>query len=340
MKNLLSFLFAIMAVTVFSTGVSAATGINPYAVGAGSTVLSAFTPSVSGLAYAGLNKELWLPFIMEKFIPDDSWINELRDLSAFVDNDQLHIADAGVNPDVLVNNTDYPIVIKTRTDGSQTVEVDTLDTENTVVRNAEAIELSYNKRESVTRSHKAALLIKFLEMSAHAVAPSSNSADTPVLTTSGEVGNDGLKKLTFADLLALEAAFDEAEVPSEGRVLVLNAKHKSHLMAEDLKLYNQVFAKGNMSYAGFTIYVQASKRMPVYNNTNGTKVAFGEAPAGTDAICSIAFHKEEAFRCKGTASMFARLDDPEARGDIIGFQQRVLSGPMRGKGIGAIYSVA
>jgi len=38
--------------------------------------------------------------------------------------------------------------------------------------------------------------------------------------------------------------------------------------------------------------------------------------------------------------MFETLKDPKTRADIVGFQQRGLSMPIRNKGIGAIYAPA
>ena len=64
------------------------------------------------------------------------------------------------------------------------------------------------------------------------------------------------------------------------------------------------------------------------------------AAAGTDAVASIAFHKDEVMRAQGSQDLFLREKDPETRSDIMGFQMRGLSVPIRNKGIAAIYSAA
>lgn len=42
------------------------------------------------------------------------------------------------------------------------------------------------------------------------------------------------------------------------------------------------------------------------------------------------------MKADGTIDMFARIDDPEERGTIVGFQKRFIAMPIRNKGIGAI----
>lgn len=287
---------------------------------------------------AGLNKEVWLPEILEGFYADDSFLSEARNMDAFVENNKINLAEAGVNPDVLVNNTTYPIGAAERSDVPIELPLDYYDTENTIIRNARKVELSYDKRTSVIYGHKQALKMGVMEKAIHAYAPDQNGTFTPVIATTGAT-QGGFKAITFDDILDLEAAFDEAEVPAEGRVLVLNAKHKTQLRKADLKLYKEVFSGSQGSFAGFKIYTLASKRMPVYNKSTGEKAAYGAVAApSTDTICSVAFHKDEVMRSTGEAEMFATEKSPTERGDLIGFQMRALCLPIRGKGIGAIYS--
>lgn len=287
---------------------------------------------------AGINKEIWLPELMEGFYADDMFLSEARDMSAFVENDKINLAEAGVNPAVLVNNTTYPIAVSQRGDTPISLELDTYDTENTLIRNIETAELSYDKRSSVLFGHRQSLRMTYMEKAIHAYAPSTNTADTPVIKTTGASDGNGKKKITFEDILNLETAYDEAEIPTEGRILVLSTAHKNHLKAEDMKLYKEIFNGGTKEFGGFKFYTLARKRMPRFDVTTGGKIAYGAAPTANDTICSVAFHKDEVMKSQGTLDMFAKMKDPEQRGDIYGFQMRGLAMPIRAKGIGAIYS--
>ena len=80
--------------------------------------------------------------------------------------------------------------------------------------------------------------------------------------------------------------------------------------------------------------------MPTYQISNGkyNKVAFGEKQ--TEQFASVAFYKHEVMKADGEIYMYARYDDPEERGTIVGFDKRFIALPIRNKGIGAIISAA
>lgn len=297
--------------------------------------------SSKGMAFSGLNREIWLAELMEGFYADDMFLSECRDLSPFVDNDIINLAEAGVNPDVLINNTTYPINIAERPDGALALVIDNFDTENQAVKHANLVELAYDKLASIVYGHKQALRMKIMEKAAHAIAPAANTEYTPLITTTGADNGNGNKKLTFEDVLRLSQAFDDAEISAEGRILILTSQHRSDLMNEDRTLFNQMMAT-NMLY-DFKIYKLASKRLPRYNKTTGVKVAFGAMKVPTtDAYASIAFHKDEVGRAMGSETMFHSKaeNDPTFRRDVIGFAKRAMVIPIRNKGVAAIYSPA
>ena len=303
--------------------------------------LSFIATGQSGVATAGLNKEVWLDEILEGFYADDSFLSECRDLSAFVSNDIINLAEAGVDPDVLVNNTTYPIDVVERADGALTITIDTFDTKNTPVSNIEQAELAYDKLSSVVLGHKNSLRMKIMEKGAHAIAPASNTTFTPLLTATGADNGSGLKRLKWADVRRLQKAFNNAEIPAEGRVIIFSNQHLEDLEIEDLDRFNRVMDKGVI--CGFKMYNLADNRLPRYNKGTGAKVAFAAAAApSTDSTASIAFHKAEVCRAMGTSEMFhsKKVDDPIYRRDVVGFQQRAIVIPIRNKGVAAIYSPA
>jgi hypothetical protein len=292
----------------------------------------------SSMSYAGLNKEVWLAEIMEDFYADDMFISECRDLSAFVTNDIINLAEAGVDPAVLINNTTYPIAISEREDGNIAIEIDTFDTENTAVKNIEAVELAYDKLSSVVSGHKQALRMAIMEKAAHAIAPASNGTFTPKLVTTGEDDGTGRLRMRFADLIRLRKKFNQAEIPAEGRILVLSSEHEEDLELENSTLYNQILGKGIVY--GFKIYNLADSRLPRYHKTTGAKIAFGASVTSDHRYATIAFQKNEVCRAKGTEDMFwgKKENDPVYRRDVVGFQQRAIVLPIRNKGVAAIYS--
>ncbi|WP_443937088.1 hypothetical protein [Pedobacter sp. MW01-1-1] len=279
-----------------------------------------------GFAFAGLLKEIWIGKLMEKFYPDGSWLLESEDMSMWVENNTINLADMGADPEVLVNNTTYPIEMVERADGALALPLDYFDTKNTVVRNATAIQLAYNKLESVIRQHRNALFTKNLQKAAHAYGPSADGAYKPVIQIGASIID------AFIDA---EAKFDELLVPIEDRIVLLNPKHKAMLKKEDKDIYKDIFgSKGSGTLYSFKVYLGTVN--PVYDGATKAKKAFGAASAGGDLQSTLFYSKKEVMRAEGTYDMFSRLKDPEARGDIVGFQKRFLAMPIRDKYIGAI----
>lgn len=339
MKKIINFSFALLAICLIAVPASLALGVSPI-IGIGTATALSFIPSgESRVAYAGLNKEIWLPEILEGFYADWMFVTEMRDLSAFVENNTINLAEAGVNPAVFVNNTAYPIPFAQRADVPIALPLDTYDTENTLIRSIETAELSYDKRASVIYGHKQSLQMTFLQKAAFICAPSTNSTFTPLLATTGAANAEtGLKRMSFKDVLKLKKRFDNAEIPADGRILVLSAQHQEDLEAEDVDRFNRVMDKGVL--CGFKLYFLADQRLPRYNKTTGVKYGYATANDGNQSYASIAFHKMECGRAQGDIDLFLREKDPELRGDMFGMQQRALTTSIRNKGIAAIYSPA
>jgi hypothetical protein len=282
--------------------------------------------------YAGLFKEIWIGKIMENFYPDSSFLMRSQDMTAFVENNTINLADCGVDPEVYVNNTTYPIGFEERADGALAIPLDYYDTKNTVVRNATAVQLAYNKLESVIRQHRLALQKKNVQKAAHAYGPAANGTFTPIiqLAANGSI---------IDAIIDAEAAFDAVDAPKEGRILVLCPTHKAKIKKEDKVLFKDVFGQnGSKNLYGFDVF--DTTVTPVYNGTTKAKVPFGNAPAGTDVKSSLFYSEYEVMRADGEYDMFSRLKDPEARGDIVGFQKRFIALPIRGKLTGAIIDPA
>ena len=282
-----------------------------------------------------IERERWIAMIKEGLVPDTSFLARSVDMSELVEYNKINMAEAGMDPKVLVDNSSYPVNTSQREDNPLELVLHTFDTENTVVRNIEEKESEYSKMESVVRSHRNALRIKNGGYAAYNWAPSANGDLTPVFKASGDLNASGQKKLTFEDLLAMRSWFVSRDVPVESVVLVLNAIHQADLMAEDMKQFKDILS-GNKFY-GVTVFT--SSVLPWYTAADGTKKAFGSAVTSeTDTQGSIMYCDTEVMRAVGDVEVFARYKDPQERGDLIGFQQRFTAMPICSKYISAIYS--
>jgi hypothetical protein len=287
---------------------------------------------------AGLAKEIWINQLMENFYPDSAFLRHAKDFSSLVDNDAINVAESGLDPEVLINNSTYPIGIIQRIDTPIRIELDKFETKNTLIRRPEVIEYAYDQLESVLMGHRNTLRAKTAEKAAHAFAPNQDTTNTPLVSTSG-VSYNGRKRMTFEDILNLKERFDNADVPLEGRYLVLHPSHLTDLIMLDVKAFKDITDIVNgqpKMFAGFGI-LQFSKPA-IYNSATMIKKPFASAPEATDLFCSFAFNKEEVMKSDGEVYMYIRENDPEERGTIVGFDKRFIALPIRNKGIGAIVS--
>jgi len=287
-----------------------------------------------------LNKEVWIDQVKEGFYPDDSFLNKVTDYSQFVDNNKIHIAAAGIDPKVLINNTTYPINVLGRDDDDNEIKLDKFETENTLIRRPEVLEYSYDKLESVIRQHRATLRKGVAMKAIHAFAPGEDSTDTPLVITTGDPA-DGRKRLRFADILTLKERFDDAEIPLDERYIVLHPKHVSDLLLEDITIFKDLTSIKDgepMKFAGFGCFSFA--QMPKYSITDGAlkKVAYGAANNPANPFASVAFYAKEVMKADGDIQMYAIENEPRERATIVGFDKRFVALPIRGKGVGAIVS--
>ncbi len=283
---------------------------------------------------AGILREVWTGELLKQFRAEPSFMTGIPNYSNRVQgNKSIHLVDVGVDPAVLINNSTFPIPKAGRTDADISISLDKYDTENTTVTWDELHGISFDKIKSVNESHKDALVEKTGEKSIYNIAPATNGAKTPVFATAGAT-------FAVADIIKMKRNFDEANIPSMGRRLVLCPEHVEALLKSDeafAKQYSLDTVNGKIGrIMGFDVY-EYSKN-PVY--TGIVKKAFGATPAGTDKNSSIAFFTPRMFQAQGKIMMTALKaeDNPTMRENVIGYQMYHVALPKKQEGIGAIVS--
>ena len=275
-------------------------------------------------------KQIFAAIILSLFYPDGSWLNELTSMDHMVEFNTINLSQIGADPNVIKDNTTWPLTPTQRTDSGIQIPLATYDTEPTHVTNVEELETAYDKCESVVRQHANALYTKACLSAAYNIAPASNTAAAPVLATTGANRGDGNKALTYKDLLKLRTAFNKANYPLQGRVLLLSPEHEEDLLAEDVNRYNRIMETGQV--AGFKVYTFNGN--PTYT-TAGAKNAYGTL---TGQPSSVAFLNSEVMRAMGDIEGEPEKRWADYRGWLLGFQMRFVAMPFRSKGIAAIYS--
>lgn len=301
--------------------------------------LGKFLPK--GSALEGVYTEVWTGELVKQLRGGmtASWLDGVSDYSAAVNNEVVHLVDVGGDPDVLINNTTYPIAAQELEDGDIALGLDKFQTKKTAVSDDQLFAISYDKMGSVIERHGDAITIAKFKKAAHALAPNSNTAKTPVVPTSGEDDN-GRKKCTRKDIIALKRKLDDLQIPAAGRRLVLCSDHVNDLLEDDQKFrdqyYNYTTGKIANMY-GFEVY--EFENCP-YFTKEGTKVPFKNSPSGTDHQASFCFYTKRVFRAQGSTKMYYRdaQTNPDYQQNEVNFRHYYIVLPKKMEALGAIYS--
>lgn len=301
--------------------------------------LGKFLPK--GAALEGVYTEVWTGELVKQLRGGmtASFLDGVSDYSAAVNNEVVHLVDVGGDPDVLINNTTYPIAAQELEDGDIALGLDKFQTKKTAVSDDQLFAISYDKLGSVIERHGDAITIAKFKKAAHALAPNSNTTKTPVVPTSGEDDN-GRKKCTRKDIIALKRKLDALQVPTAGRRLVLCSDHVNDLLEDDQKFRDQYynFTTGKIANMyGFEVY--EFENCP-YFTKEGTKVPFKNSPSGTDHQASFCFYTKRVFRAQGSTKMYYRdaQTNPDYQQNEVNFRHYYIVLPKKMEAIGAIYS--
>jgi len=297
---------------------------------------------------ATVYQEVWTGQLIESFKPEieASFLGKITDYSQYVrsssggENQVIHLVDIGSPPEVLVDNTNYPIGYASLGEQDVTFQLRKFDTKATRVTDDELYAISYDKISVVNRLHAQAILASKFTHAIHRLAPQSNSVDTPILTTTGAVSN-GKKQATINDIIDLAGAFSSAGIPDDGqRVLVLNAGHVTDILKEEKTFYRdyanvQKATELKSLFYGFNVFLYNNN--PFYKASDLTKVAFGSAFDPTKHnTASVAFYAPDMFRAEGLTKMYVEQPDTQHRASAIGYRHYYLVAPRKQRSIGAL----
>lgn len=343
MKHLLKLFFCLLAGAMIgglfgapALGATALTGINLL----GSHPTSALS--------AGVYLEIWTGEQIKAFRTDVAslgWLNAIPSYDQYVrpgignEADIIHLVAVGADPEVLINNTTYPISIVALPDGSKAISLDKYQTTATPVTDDELYAITYDKMQSVIDRHRDAVNETKYARAIHALTPQSHTAATPVLKTTGAAAPEGGRlMLVRQDIITLKKAFDKMKVPVKGRILVLCPDHVADLLSNDQKFadqyYNYQSGKITNLY-GFDVYEYTA--CPHFTQV-GAKVAYGGVPGATDTMASVAYYAPRMFKATGSTTTYPTPAEATMQQHLYNVRHYFVTLPKKAEAIGAIYS--
>lgn len=252
------------------------------------------------------------------------------DVTQMGEENVIHIPTTEFSPEVLINNSTYPMAIEDYDDDTVIVKLDKYQTKPTKVTDDQVIGANYDKIDAVTRSHTNKITTTKYKKALHALAPEGNTPETPVVALAGA-------DCTYDDVVNLKSALDDAGFPDDRRLVLCN-KHWNDLLKDRKNFGDQLvnYKKGEVSpvICGFEIkkYVAA----PTYNGT--TKKAFGEVTASDDKPASVVFVKENIRKKTGLTKQYysEAKNDPENQANLLNYRHYFIAVPVEKKHIAAL----
>lgn len=288
----------------------------------------------SGLAFMAVSVEIWQRDIEENLFKDNEFLTKSVDASSYVlAGKVVHIPQAGAKASVSKNRSVLPGTVVQRTDSDVTYSIDSYTTDPILLQDAEAAEVSYDKRRSILREHEMSLNEVIADNILITWAP---SLAAQIIRTSGEVTDTHLtgttgtrKKLTLKDIRAAQKNLDKKNISAVNRYAVISADMLEQLMEELSQTQYRDFsaamdpAKGIVGQLyGFTIY----KRSSVVTYTDAaTPVinAYAAEPNTDDNDAAIFWQEMAVERAVGPTTFFENKKDPTYYGDVYSFEARV-----------------
>jgi hypothetical protein len=280
-----------------------------------------------------IEKEIWQAVSKEQFSKDNVFLTTATNADEYVLGGKIvHIPNAGARPSVVKNRTIFPAAAVQRTDNDVSYPLDEFSSDPTHIRDAEKVELSYDKIASVLREHIATIREKSADQMAYNWA--ATSALNILRTTGAAIpaylpnGTGNRKKFTKEDLKRAFTLMNTSNVPKAERYALLSSYMLDQLMDDptlqsrdssmELDMKNGVI----MRLYGFNILERS------------TVLAYTQAvlPVPIDPFAALTATSNDAILCYerssvesaiGDVSMFENLNDPQYYGDIYSIAIRV-----------------
>ncbi len=332
MKNLKFLLvpFAIIGFLVGNLNPVEATAAIGLAVAAPllKTRINTGTPHV-----AALTKEIWVQFIMGAIFKANAFLTFSFNADEHVlAGKVVHIPQAGAPSPVTKNRSSLPASVSKRSDTEVTYPLDEFTTDPRVVVNAETVELSYDKMESVTKDDMSGLRQTIAENIIIAWCPSSASqiirttgADTAAHMPSATGTRKGF---ITGDLKRAMKVFNKQDIPQEGRYAMVDADMYDQIIDSLTEKQEKDFSRAYDEKNGIlgklhTFNIIMRSTVAAYDNATTPAVkAYGASGATTDNAVCLCWHEDAVERAIGEIKAFDETDSPIYYGDIVSFLAR------------------
>lgn len=337
-KFLMPFIGFVLIASLISAGVAKMLDSDPIIVfsiilvGAIVSALIKNNPGAGGndlTVKNGIEVEIWANYIIERLYKQNKFLE-----FAFNDDDKVlagkvvHIPQPGAKPVTRKNRNVYPATAVRRTDTDITYVLDEYTTDPTHIADAEKVELSYDKIDSVYGDHAGQIaqdvaddaILKWLTG-----IPQTNIIKTTGAATADIIEGATGQRKTFnhMDLKKGQRFFNRTNISDANRYALLSANMADELFdslsATQYRDFSQYADAANGVIGrlyGFDIMTRSSVATASLSGSDLVLNPWGAAVAAGDRDVSMIWQKDAVARALGEVKFFENVDRAEYYGDV------------------------
>lgn len=363
--KVMKFLLSVLIAGLFAISVGAMFGV---VAGIVCVIASVLMPmvKVDGVRMA-VTPEIWTKDIEGNLFKDNEYLlNSIDESQYVVGGTVVHIPQAGAPSNAQRNRTKLPAQISKRVDVDVTYPLDEITTDPRLITNAEEVELSYDKRQSVMSEDERYINELVADCMLY------NWKPTYYIKASGEANANNLilgsgtrTGVKYDDFVKAKTIFNKWNIPKEGRHVILNTEMYRSI-CEDVKslssehitaVYNPttgvleklegftiherstvlMASNVNMTQVAGMQYFEESGNTSLYSPEDYIDIESGDKTAAETACGVGLFWSDIAVsRAVGQTKMFDDEDNPQYYGSIISFLVRCGGRARRADGKGVL----
>ena len=299
----------------------------------------------------GVEVEMWANYIVERLWKDNKFLQYF-----FSEDDKVmggkivHIPQPGAKPEVVKNRNVFPATAVRRTDTDILYALDEYTTTPTHIQDAEKVEVSYDKIDSVYGDHAGQLaedvgsdaIYKYLTDIPQANIVRTDGGNTSEILE-GATGTR--KKFTVAVFLKMQKKANKQNVSRDGRYAMLSSEQYAELQSDlSVTQYRDFSAFADPANGivgklyGWTIMERSSVAVASEDGGTITIKPVGAEVEATDHDVAFFWQKDCATRALGEVKFFEKTDDPNYYGDVYSGLLR-FGGRRRRSGSEGVYAV-
>ncbi|MCR4559020.1 MAG: hypothetical protein K5685_03000 [Bacteroidales bacterium] len=240
-----------------------------------------------------LNKEIWANDIQQMLLPDNSFVTKGTDYSVFADNNKIHIPVESGEINTEIDRKVLPGTVTKSDDTEKVIVMHHYTTDPVRVFNPEDIELSYDKRQVITRKIAESLNNKIAESALQALLEIGEYHGTDIL----------------ADLRSIAKKFDEGDYPEADRFVLLSAESYSNLLKKLTDTQTNAFlnvANAQSGIIGQIFGLNVMKRSTL----------------GANKATAVAWHKRDYMFALAPVQTYADENNPSYYGTVLSASTR------------------